>query len=182
MGVSTAVCGPPWSKWSAIHHASLAVISYVGFEVLTAEIMNNSLFWDIPPCSRLEVNRRFGRTYCIHLLRQRITQARNSVSHLLRAGFLLCLFFDPEDGSEVILRNVCWLSTDYTEHFRRYFVRDFVSLLKHSKDGALYLHCRVSGFVHCPVFRTEHSVSEAELCSPQVKRGGTYSVGSVRRS
>jgi hypothetical protein len=26
---------------------------------------------------------------------------------MLRAGFLLGLFFDPEDGSDVFLRNVC---------------------------------------------------------------------------
>jgi hypothetical protein len=29
------------------------------------------------------------------------------------AGFLLGLFFDPEDGSDMFLRNVGRLSTDY---------------------------------------------------------------------
>jgi hypothetical protein len=33
---------------------------------------------------------------------------------------LLGLFFDPEDGSDMFLRNVGWLSTDYkTLHPRR---------------------------------------------------------------
>jgi hypothetical protein len=30
------------------------------------------------------------------------------------AGLLLCLFFDPEDGGDMFLRIVGWLSTDYT--------------------------------------------------------------------
>jgi hypothetical protein len=30
-----------------------------------------------------------------------------------RAGFLLGLFFDPENVSYMLLRNVGWLSTDY---------------------------------------------------------------------
>jgi hypothetical protein len=75
--------------------------------------MKSSFFWDVTPCILLKVNRHFGRTPCIHLQRRRISQARNSASHLLRAGFLLCLLFVPEDGSEVILRNVCWLLTGY---------------------------------------------------------------------
>jgi hypothetical protein len=33
----------------------------------------------------------------------------------LQAGFLLGLFFNPEDGDEIFLRNVGWLSTDYTK-------------------------------------------------------------------
>jgi hypothetical protein len=38
----------------------------VGFEVLTAEVMQSSIFWDITPCSLLKENRRFGGT-CPHL-------------------------------------------------------------------------------------------------------------------
>jgi hypothetical protein len=36
--------------------------AFVGFEVPTAEVMKNSIFWDITPCSPLKVNRRFGGT------------------------------------------------------------------------------------------------------------------------
>jgi hypothetical protein len=40
-------------------NASLKV--RVGFEVLTAVVTKNFIFWDITPCSSLKVNRRFGR-------------------------------------------------------------------------------------------------------------------------
>jgi hypothetical protein len=32
---------------------------------------------------------------------------------------LLGLFFKPEDGSNIIIRNVGWLSTDYTASYLR---------------------------------------------------------------
>jgi hypothetical protein len=32
---------------------------------------------------------------------------------LLWASFLLGLLFDPEDGDDMFLRNIGWLSTDY---------------------------------------------------------------------
>jgi hypothetical protein len=31
-----------------------------------------------------------------------------------RAGFLLGLLLNPDDGDDMFFRNVCWLSTDYT--------------------------------------------------------------------
>jgi hypothetical protein len=36
------------------------------FQVLTAESMKITAFWDIAPRS-LEVDRRFGEAYCLHL-------------------------------------------------------------------------------------------------------------------
>jgi hypothetical protein len=60
-----------------------------------------SVFWDIMPCGPLRINRRFGWT-CLHLDGRRI-------SHLLYAGFLLCIFVDPKDGSNGFHRNVGWL-------------------------------------------------------------------------
>jgi hypothetical protein len=35
-----------------------------------------------------------------------------SACYLLHAGFLLGLFFDPEDGGNMLLRKAGWLSTD----------------------------------------------------------------------
>jgi hypothetical protein len=42
------------------------------------------------------------------------TYLLGSSSYLPHAGFLFDLFFDPEDGRDMFLRNVIWLSTDYT--------------------------------------------------------------------
>jgi hypothetical protein len=40
--------------------------------------------------------------------------------YLLHAGFLLGLFFYSEDGSDVLLRYVSWLSTIYTAEDRTF--------------------------------------------------------------
>jgi hypothetical protein len=52
--------------------------------------IKNPIFCDITPCSPLKFNRRFGGSAC----------------YLIHAGFLLGLFFDPENGSDIFLRNV----------------------------------------------------------------------------
>jgi hypothetical protein len=41
-------------------------IKYFGFEVLAAVAMKSFTFWDIMPCSLMEINRHFGGTYCRH--------------------------------------------------------------------------------------------------------------------
>jgi hypothetical protein len=73
-----------------------AIIVHVGFEVLAAVGMKNSAFWDITPCTPLKVNRRFGGICCLHLQGRRISQA-SSTCYLYRDGYVIGLFFDPED-------------------------------------------------------------------------------------
>jgi hypothetical protein len=74
----------------------------IGFEVLTAVILKSSGFWDITPCSSSRVIRMAEFATCFH------------------AGFMLGLFFDPEDGSDMFVGSVHWLSTEYTAlHPRR---------------------------------------------------------------
>jgi hypothetical protein len=72
----------------------MAVNNDGGFEVLIVVVMKSSTFWDITPCNPLKVNRRFGGT--CRLL-------PGSACYLLHAGFLLGLFFDPEDGGDMFL-------------------------------------------------------------------------------
>jgi hypothetical protein len=40
----------------------------VGFGVLTAVTIKGTVFWVVKPCIFLEVQRRFGGTYLLHLL------------------------------------------------------------------------------------------------------------------
>jgi hypothetical protein len=40
------------------------------------------------------------------LYKPKFWKADYSVHYLLHAGFLLCLFFDPEDGGDMFLQNV----------------------------------------------------------------------------
>jgi hypothetical protein len=53
------------------------VDSYAGFEVLTAVVMRNGVFWHITPYSMA--------LFCC----------------LLHVGFLLDVLFDPEDGGDI---------------------------------------------------------------------------------
>jgi hypothetical protein len=84
----------------------LTLLKIVGFEVLAAVVMKSPIFWDITPCGLLKTNRRFGGTY-------------RTACRLIHDGFFLVLNVDPEGGSYMFLRNVCWLATDYTALYSR---------------------------------------------------------------
>jgi hypothetical protein len=53
------------------------------------------------------------------LYNPKFRQADCSACHLLHAGFLNGIVFDPEDGGNMFLRNVSWLWTDYTTLYAR---------------------------------------------------------------
>jgi hypothetical protein len=86
-------------------HIGINNMDHAGFTVLTAVVMKSSILWDISPISPLKNNRRFGETYLLYIQGSRMSHAKNSkVCYLLHAGFLLGLFFDPEDGSDIFLQ------------------------------------------------------------------------------
>jgi hypothetical protein len=60
-----------WSRPLNIYLRSILI-----FEVLTAVVVNNTIFWDITPCSPLRVDRRFGGTYRLHVQGREISRAR----------------------------------------------------------------------------------------------------------
>jgi hypothetical protein len=51
-------------------------MAHVGFEVLTAAVINNCIFWDIKPRSPMKVNGCFQVTCPLHL-QVRISQVSN---------------------------------------------------------------------------------------------------------
>jgi hypothetical protein len=76
--------------------------------------MRSCISWDGTPCSPFKDNRHFGLTYHLHLQDLRTSKARNqreagskerAAYGLLYSGFLLGLFFDFEDGSDMFLRS-----------------------------------------------------------------------------
>jgi hypothetical protein len=72
------------------HHA---MKTYGRVEVWIKELLKGTIFWDIIQGALLAT--------CFH------------------AGFLLSLFFDPEYGGDMFLRNVGLLSTHYTALYAR---------------------------------------------------------------
>jgi hypothetical protein len=60
------------------------------------------MFWDIIQCYPLKDNRHFASIFRIEVYAKQQTSTANK---LLHGGFLLGLFFDPEDGSDVFIRN-----------------------------------------------------------------------------
>jgi hypothetical protein len=85
------------------------IFDFVGSEVLTAVVMKSSIFWDIISCSSMKIKRSFGEARRLHLQGPRISHARNQKVLLVafHAGFLLLLFFNPKDGNDMLLGNIC---------------------------------------------------------------------------
>jgi hypothetical protein len=103
----------------------------VGFLVLTVVVMKSLVLWDIIPCS---LSKDILACYLLH------------------AGFLLRLFFDPEDGGKMFLQNVYQLSTHYMMFYPRRLgsscprsILDIFSLDISLHDEAVLINC--SGIV-----------------------------------
>jgi hypothetical protein len=74
---------------------------FVGFEVLTAMIMESAILGDTTACSSLKANRRFGETFRLLLHARKISQAGNRSESRWKAEL-----FDPENRSGMLLRNI----------------------------------------------------------------------------
>jgi hypothetical protein len=115
----------PWNNYKKIREL---LHMYVGYEVLTAVIMNSLDFWDMTPCSLLKYNRCFGGTCRLHFQGRRIRQAINQSESW------------GQTGDYIFLRNVGWLPTDYTALYSRTrssFLRNSPSKLLKSENNRL---------------------------------------------
>jgi hypothetical protein len=81
------------------HHPWRFFTRYVGLKVLTAVVMKSFIFWDIMPCSPLA--------------------GLHPLSCFVLVSFLLGSHFNPEDGGDMYLQNVGWLSTNYMAIYPR---------------------------------------------------------------
>jgi hypothetical protein len=61
-------------------------------------VIKNTVIWDITPCSLLKVNRRFGRTYRLHLQGLRISRARTQRDSRIYALLKRRLIFNVLPG------------------------------------------------------------------------------------
>jgi hypothetical protein len=77
--------------------------------------MDSSILWYIMPRSPLKNNRCFGGTYRINLQDRRISQ---TITHR-EAGSKPCRPFDPENGGDMLFRNIGWISADYKALYPR---------------------------------------------------------------
>jgi hypothetical protein len=93
------------------------------FDISTAVVIKCSVFWDITSYSPFKAKRCFGKT-CLRLL-------------LFHAGFLLGLFFNHEDGDDMLSET----SDDFQRTTRRY-IQEYGTLLMVTCTGSLSL----SGF------------------------------------
>jgi hypothetical protein len=73
-------------------------------------VIKNIIFWDITPCSSKTTD--VSEEHIASIFSPKIGQQETSVK-------AECLFFDPEDGGGMFLRNVGWLSADYTALYLR---------------------------------------------------------------
>jgi hypothetical protein len=82
------------------------LLTYVGFEVLTAVFMKSFVFWDLMTYNPLKVNQHFGRTCLFHRQGPRITQARNEHEAGSKQSLIqgTCFFFETSVDFQRITR------------------------------------------------------------------------------
>jgi hypothetical protein len=97
---------------------------YVGFEVLAAVVAKSPVFWNITPCSALEVSPRFRGTFRLHLQNRRIRQAVNQRERWQAVLLLLvsCLAYSSTINTEATCSSET--SGDFGRSTRRYIPDD----------------------------------------------------------
>jgi hypothetical protein len=84
-------------------------------QVVPAFLLVHSVLW----ASQQELTRLAFPSYFLY--KPKFWQPDTSACYMIHASFLLSVFFNPEDGGDMLLRKVGWLSADYTALYpRRY--------------------------------------------------------------
>jgi hypothetical protein len=161
------------SLWTFKYHTSYYL--FIIDHEITIHSKRN-IFWDIMPCSPLRVNRRFEETYHLHLQCQRINRARNHPENMWQVELCLFpLFFHPEQKGNMFLRNVVWLSADYTVLYPRRQL--FITTAKRTSDPTSHSFFNVANvfsFIHIIfIFKITSHASSPYL--PVVQDGFVYS-------
>jgi hypothetical protein len=68
--------------------------------------MKSVIFWDMTPCSPLKPNRHSRETCRLHRHGLKVSEKKNSMKQAASKAALLGLLLNPEDGSDMFLRNV----------------------------------------------------------------------------
>jgi hypothetical protein len=118
-------CGLHKNTASSTYVWNTKASNSVGFEVLTAVVMNSSTFWGITSCSPLKINWSFGGIYLLHLHGRRMSHGRSQHEDgsLVPASFwfLAWLTLQPWRYRLHFSPNFGWLSTEYTKLYpKRY--------------------------------------------------------------
>jgi hypothetical protein len=114
--------------------------------------MRSSVFWDITPCSPLNVNRRFGRTCRLHLQGRRTSHVRDQheAGYSLPPAFMLVSYLAYPSA----LKMEATCSSETSVHFQRttqrYILKDrtlwaaIISLCADTVVGYIQFKPRIS--------------------------------------
>jgi hypothetical protein len=107
----------PWFIKQMDSYYILTYLSSVGSEVLTAVLMKTSIFWNITSCSPLS-QLMFQRNMSPPSSESKNKQSKKSACKQVLAICFRAGFLDIEDGGDMFLWNVSWLSVDYAVYPR----------------------------------------------------------------
>jgi hypothetical protein len=115
------------------------------------------IFWDTTPCNPMKFHRFFGEGYRLHLRGRRISQSRIQQQLCLPAAFTLvsCLFFNPEVGGNIFLRNYPII---FLQELRK-TTRNFSQYNRRPGRDSNRTHQEVYSVTAKPTCSTNHRVS-----------------------
>jgi hypothetical protein len=131
----------------------MTLLSNIRFEVFTAVTMKNAVLWDVAPC-RYCVNRRFGKTYCLHLLGRKIRGRGTSLSRWLQTA--------TADFSTQKMEAICSSETSvHTRSTRHHIPEDGMLLLSDASRPDTYLQfiCRYSACIYTTNTKSKFSIN-----------------------